>query len=148
MPRVKSPQDFGAGILFIAVGVGALWLGRDYAVGSLTRMGPGYLPTALSWALTAIGAVIALRSLAFDGPRIEPAALRPQAFILAAIVVFALGIERLGLAPTVALVAVVAALASREVRGREMVALGLGLAALCVILFVYLLGQPFPVWAF
>jgi hypothetical protein len=30
----------------------------------------------------------------------------------------------------------------------EAIALALGLAALCVLLFVHLLGQPFTVWAF
>jgi hypothetical protein len=148
MIRVKSPQDFWAGILFVSAGAAALWLGRDYAFGSLTKMGPGYLPTVLSWASVGIGAVLGLRSLALDGPAVEPAALRPQAFVLAAIVVFALAIERLGLAPTVVLVALTAAPASPEVRGREAIVLAVGLAALCVILFVQLLGQPFQVWMF
>src|SRR5690606_32275198 len=35
MVRVKNPQDFWAGILFIAFGGLALWLGRDYAMGNL-----------------------------------------------------------------------------------------------------------------
>ena len=72
----------------------------------------------------------------------------PQLFILAAIVVFALAIERLGLAPAVMLVAITAALASRDMRWVETIALALGVAALCVILFVHLLGQPFAIWTF
>ena len=38
MVRVRSPQDFWAGILFILFGCAALWFGRDYAFGTLTKM--------------------------------------------------------------------------------------------------------------
>jgi Tripartite tricarboxylate transporter TctB family len=92
--------------------------------------------------------VLMARALALDGPAIEPSRIMPQLFILAAIVVFALTIERLGLALAVALVALTAAFASRDMRWLEAIALALGLAALCVLLFVHLLGQPFTVWAF
>ena len=71
MVRVKSPQDFWAGILFILSGSAALWIGRDYAFGTLTRMGPGYLPAVLSCALVAVGAVLTVRALALAGPAIE-----------------------------------------------------------------------------
>ena len=148
MVRVRSPQDFWAGILFIGFGCAALWIGRGYAFGTLTKMGPGYLPTALSWALVAIGGVLTARALAVDGPAIERSQVVPQLFILAAIVLFALGIERLGLALAVVLVAVTASLASRDMRWSEAIALAVGIAALCVLLFVHLLGQPFTVWAF
>jgi hypothetical protein len=148
MVRVRSPQDFWAGILFIVFGCAALWIGRGYAFGTLTKMGPGYLPAALSWALVAIGGVLTTRALAVDGPVIERSQVLPQVFILAAIVLFALTIERLGLALAVVLVAVTASLASRDMRWSETITLAVGIAALCVLLFVHLLGQPFVVWAF
>ena len=94
MVRVRSPQDFWAGILFILFGCAALWFGRDYAFGTLTKMGPGYLPAVLSWALVAIGGLLTARALAIDGPAIERSQVVPQLFILAAIVLFALVIER------------------------------------------------------
>ncbi len=148
MVRVKSPQDFWAGVLFVLCGSAALWIGRNYALGTSTKMGPGYLPTMLSWALVVIGGALIARALAITGPAIEPSRVKPQLFVLAAIVVFALAIERLGLALAVVLVTITAALASRDMRWRETVALAVGLAALCVVLFVHLLGQPFTVWAF
>jgi Tripartite tricarboxylate transporter TctB family len=148
MIRVKSPQDFWAGVLFILAAGAALWVGRDYAFGTLTKMGPGYLPTVLGWLLLGIGGVLVLRALAIEGPAIARSEIKPQLFIQAAIVVFALTIERLGLALAVALVAITSALASRGTRWIETLALAIGLAALCVILFVHLLGQPFTVWAF
>lgn len=148
MIRIKSPQDFWAGVLFVVFGCTALWVGWNYPFGTLTRMGPGYLPTVLCVVLLAIGGVLMLRALAVDGPAIAPSEIKPQLFVLAAIVVFALTIERLGLALAVVLVAVTAALASYGIRWVEAIALAVGLAVLCVILFVQLLGQPFAVWVF
>ena len=146
MIRVKNPQDFWAGLLFLVVGCLALWFGRNYTFGTATRMGPGYLPTVLSWALLLIGATLALRALVLEGEPIERSLIRPQVFILLAIIVFGLLIERIGLAPTIVVVSVIAALASREMRWREAVAVAAGLAILCVGLFIYLLGQPLTIW--
>jgi hypothetical protein len=148
MVRVKSPQDFWAGVLFVMFGCAALWIGRGYAFGTSSKMGPGYLPAVLSWALLLVGGVLVVRALAIEGPAIERSRLWPQLLILASIVVFALTIERLGLALAVVAVTIMAALASREVRPIEALALALGLALICVVLFVQMLGQPFAVWAF
>jgi hypothetical protein len=109
-------------------------------------MGPGYLPTVLSWMLMGLGAFLCLRGMAGEGPQLERSLIRPQVFILAAIVIFALTIERFGVAPAVAVVTVVAALASREMRWLETLVLAVGLAVLCVLLFVKLLGQPLTIW--
>jgi hypothetical protein len=148
MVRVKNPQDFWAGILFIAFGGLALWFGRDYAIGTLNKIGPGFLPVVLSIGLLGVGGVLALRALAAEGPAIEKSEVVPQLFILAAIAVFAFGIERLGLALTVMAVAVTASFARSGMRWLEVIALAIGLAVLCVVLFVQLLGQPFMVWPF
>jgi len=147
MIKVKSPQDFWAGLLFLVIGCLALWFGRGYAFGTATKMGPGYLPTALSWALVLVGTFLSLRALALEGPPIEASLIRPQIFILLAIVVFGLLIERVGLAPAIIAVTLIAANASREMRWTETFAVAVGLAVLCVGLFIYLLGQPLAIWA-
>ena len=146
MMRVRNAQDFWAGLLFLAIGCLALWLGRSYPLGTTTKMGPGYLPTVLSWALVLIGGFLSLRALALEGPSVEPSLVRPQIFILLAIIVFGLLIESLSLAPSIVVVTVVAAVASREMRWRETIVVAVGLAALCVGLFIYLLGQPLTIW--
>jgi hypothetical protein len=147
MIKVKSPQDFWAGLLFLVIGCLALWFGRSYAFGTATKMGPGYLPTVLSGALVLVGVFLSLRALALEGPSIEASLIRPQIFILVAIVVFGLLIERVGLAPTIVVVTLIAANASREMRWRETIAVAVGLSVLCVGLFIYLLGQPLTIWA-
>jgi hypothetical protein len=146
MSRVKDQKDFWSGILFIAFGCAGLWIGRDYAVGTLIRMGPGFFPMMMSVALAGIGGFLVARSLVVAGEPIERIAFWPQFLILAAIVGFGLLIERIGLAVAVIAVAVVSGIAAQGLRWFELVALALTMSAISVGLFVYLLGQPIPVW--
>jgi putative tricarboxylic transport membrane protein len=148
MIRVKNPQDFWAGLLFIAAGAIGLWEGSDYAMGTIIQMGPGYVPRALSWLLLVIGAALVGRGVATIGPGIAPSLIRPQILILLAIIVFGLTIERFGLAPAVVAATILAALASREMKWIETVALAVLLAAVSVGLFIYLLSQPMQVLVF
>jgi hypothetical protein len=146
MLRVKDQKDFWSGILFIAFGSAGLWLGRDYAVGTLSRMGPGFFPMLMSIGLIGTGAIVLARSLIVAGEPIERIAFWPQLLILAAIVAFGLLIERIGLAVAVIAVAVISGVAAQGLRWLEMAALALAMSAMTVILFVYLLAQPIPVW--
>jgi hypothetical protein len=40
MARVKDHKDFWSGMPFMAFGCAELWFGRDFPVGTLSRMGP------------------------------------------------------------------------------------------------------------
>jgi putative tricarboxylic transport membrane protein len=146
MIRIKSPQDAGAAILLIVIGLGGLWFGRDYELGTVSQMGPGYMPMLLSAGLVIFGAIVALRAITVDGPPIERGLWYPSALILLAVILFAFLIETAGLAPATFAVAVLSAFASAEVRWKEAVALGAGLAIFCVLVFVYGLRQPIPIF--
>lgn len=143
---LKAPQDFLAGLLFAGFGAGALYFGQAYAFGSPTRMGPGFLPMSLGWLLVGMGAFITLRSLVVSGPPIPQIKLRPQVFIIAAVIVFSLLIERLGLLAAAASVVILGSFASRDMRWLEMIAVAVFASAAAVGLFIYLLGQPMAPW--
>jgi hypothetical protein len=146
MVRVKSPQDVGAGLVFLAIGVAGLYFGADLSFGTSARMGPGYFPTLLSLSIIAIGLIVGFQGMTVDGPPIEPMQLRPIAFIIAAILIFGFLIESIGLALTAIALTVLAAFARREVNWIETLLLGVGLALFTVGVFVYLLGQALPAW--
>jgi putative tricarboxylic transport membrane protein len=147
MIRITHPQDFWSGLVFMAFGAAGAWFSREYAFGDMTRMGPGFLPAVLSWMIAGIGAVVLVRSVAVNGPPIERSAVRPQALIVAAIVLFALLIERVGLIPTVFSVLLVASYASSEFRLRDSILLGAGMAIACYLVFIRLLGLPLSAFA-
>jgi hypothetical protein len=146
MVRIKSQQDAGAAVLLIAIGLGGLWFGREYELGTVSQMGPGYMPMLLSVGLVIFGGIIALGALTVDGPPIERGLWYPSVLILLAVVLFAFLIDTAGLAPATFVVTVLSAFASAQVRWKEAVALGLGLALFCVAVFVYGLRQPIPVF--
>jgi hypothetical protein len=146
MLRVKSPQDLGAGLVFMLIGLAGLYFGSELAFGTAARMGPGYFPTLLSILILAIGIVVGLRALTVEGPPVEPVQLRPIAFVVAAILIFGVLIEFVGLALTAVLLTLLAAFARRDVKLAETLLLGAGLAIFAVTVFVYLLGQPLPAW--
>jgi hypothetical protein len=144
--RFNNLQDLLAGLLFVGFGAAALYFGQGYAVGSATRMGPGYLPNVLGWMLVGIGAFIAVRALVVSGVPIPRIHLRPQIFIIAALVAFALLIERVGLLGAAAAVVLLGSLASPEARPFEMIVVAVLTAIAAVGLFIYLLGQPMAPW--
>jgi hypothetical protein len=146
--QIKSPQDFGAAVVFISIGLAGLYFGSDLRFGTAAAMGPGYFPVILSWIIMAIGIVVGINAVTIEGPRIEPVQLRPIAVIVSAILIFGYLIDKLGLAITAALLTILAAFARRlrEVSLLETLALACGLALFTVGLFVYLLTQPFPAW--
>jgi hypothetical protein len=146
MFRVKSPQDFGAGILFLTIGIAGLYFGRDLAFGTAAKMGPGYFPALLSGIIAVIGAIVGLKALAVNGPPIEPTKLRPIIFILAAILAFGYLIEEIGLAITTTALAIFAAYARSDVNLKETILLAVALAAFAIGVFAYALGQPLPIW--
>ena len=146
MFRVRSPQDLGAGVVFILIGSAGILFGQDLAVGSAARMGPGYFPMLLSWLIIAIGLVLTVKSFATQGPPIPPIHLRPLVAIVAAILAFGLLIDRIGLALTAAVLVIGAAYARRDVDRGETLLLAVGLALFTVGVFVYALKQPLPPW--
>jgi hypothetical protein len=144
--RIKSPQDFGAAVVFAAIGVAGICFGRDLAFGRAAAMGPGYFPVVLSWIILGLGVVLGVRALSLEGPGIEPVQLRPLLVIVAAILGFGYLIDRVGLALTAALLTVLGAFARRDVNVWETLLLAAGLAVFAVLLFVYGLSQPFAAW--
>jgi Tripartite tricarboxylate transporter TctB family len=146
MLRVKCPQDLGAGLVFLAIGIAGLYFGRELAFGTSARMGPGYFPVLLSGLIIAVGLIVSFKGLTIEGPPVERVQLRPISFIVAAIVIFGFLIESIGLALTAILLTVFAAYARPEVNLRETILLGVALAAFTVVVFVYVLGQALPAW--
>jgi hypothetical protein len=146
MLHIKSPQDCGAAIILIVIGLAGLWFGRDYEMGTISQMGPGYMPVLLSVGLLVFGGVIGLRAVTVKGPPIETGLWYPGVLILICVLLFAFLIDTAGLAPTIFVVSVLCAFASAEVKWKEAVSLGVGLAIFCVLVFVYGLRQPIPVF--
>ena len=144
--RIRSPQDFWAGLFFIAVAAGFIGLSRQYNIGNMHRMGPALFPTLVGLLLAALGLVISLRAFAIDGPPVPRFHARPILVSLVAIVLFGVALQYSGLVAAVAALVMVGAIASNESRKLETVGLALTLIVFSVAVFVWLLGLPIPLW--
>jgi vacuolar-type H+-ATPase subunit I/STV1 len=146
MAKIPRPKDFYAGLLFVAFGVFAIIIARNYPLGTAARMGPGYFPRLLGILLIVLGAALSLTALRGRGPPLPGWKWRPVSIVLLSVVAFGLVLTHAGLVlSTIGLIAV-ASTASREFRFRESLLSGVLLAALSVGVFVIGLKLQLPIW--
>lgn len=142
---ISNPKDFWTGVVFVAFGAAGVWLAREYPFGTSLKMGPGYFPTVLSTLLAGVGVLIVLRGLFRSGTAVGAFAYRELMLVLLGTVLFGVLLRGAGLIVAVLLLVGVSAYASRKFRWGPTVALGAGMAAFCVLVFVKALGMPIPV---
>lgn len=143
--RLHRP-DLLAAAQIGAVGLAGLWFGRGLPFGTAASMQAGYLPLGISGILVLIAVALFVRSIVRGNGEIARFAARPAAVLILATALFGILLERIGLAPTVFIVAVIATFAGDRLSLVMRLALAASLSVGCVVLFVYLLGQPIPVW--
>jgi hypothetical protein len=146
MAKIPRPKDFYAGLLFVAFGVFAIIIARNYPLGTAARMGPGYFPHLLGILLIVLGAALSLTALRGQGPALPGWKWRPVSIVLLSVVAFGLVLTHAGLVLSTIGLIVVASTASREFRLRESVISGILLAALSVGVFVIGLKLQLPIW--
>lgn len=132
--------------MFLFFGIAAVYIARDYAMGSAGRMGPAYFPTALGWMLSGIGAVCVVRS--FFGSvqeAVEKFAFKELILILSAVLLFGFVVRGAGLVVAVPLIIMISAYASSKFTWKATIALAVGLTIFAVLLFVKALGLPMPI---
>jgi putative tricarboxylic transport membrane protein len=132
--------DLLSGLLFAALGAGALYISWRYPAGTAARMGPGYFPHLVSSLLVLLGGILMLRAWFRPGETIAILDLRPLLFVLLGTVAFGLLIERAGLIAASAMVVVASRFARPGFRPVEVLLLAAGLAGGAALLFVYALG--------
>src|SRR5262249_32144079 len=144
--RIRSPKDFWAGLIFIAIGGGFVLLAQQYRLGDMHRMGPAMFPTLIGALLAALGLIIALRSFVLDGAPVPRFDAGPLGISILAIVLFGIALQWLGLVAAIAALVLVGAYGSREVRLLDNLALAAAMIVFSVAVFVWLLGLPLPLW--
>jgi len=140
-------KEFLAGLMFIVVGCGAMWMARDYPFGSALRMGPGYFPTVLGGLVTLGGIVVLIEGLVKQAPITRTWSVRALIILPISSLVFGILMEHAGFVPAIFGLTILAALSSPEFRWKEQVLLAAALTLGCVALFIWGLGLPYPLFA-
>jgi hypothetical protein len=137
-------KDFWAGLMLIALGGMTVLVSRAYPMGTMLRMGAGYFPTMLGGILVVFGLILLIKGVR-STDRIEPNWSPRALFVIpVTLILFALLVERIGFVPSLLLLIVGSAAASSEFRLLEAVSAGALLTALCVAVFIWALGLPYP----
>jgi len=141
---MSKNRDFWGGVMLIGIGAAAVFIARDYHLGSVLHMGPGFFPTVLGVILIFFGLIIMIEGL-MKGEKIQGIiSLRALGLISISLILFGILIERAGLIPALVALIFCSAYASKDFKFPEVFLLILILTMLSVSLFIWGLGLPFP----
>ena len=159
--KIKSQQDFWAGLMFIAFGlffvvfsVGTpefldnilgTKLIHGYQMGSAVRMGPAYFPVMLGGLLAVLGLIVLVDSLVEEGPAVAAFHFRPLIFIAISSLAFAYLLKPAGLVVASVALVFISAYGGHEFKWKEVAIVSAVLVVGSVLVFVKGLLLPFPV---
>jgi hypothetical protein len=140
----RNKRDFIGGILLVFFGAGALFMARNYTIGTAFRMGPGYFPVILASLLIVIGMIVICTSVKSDEVKLPHFAWRPFIIVSVAVALFGVIIDRAGLALSTFAMVLVSRLARPGYPWVETIVLGVALSALCAGIFFFGLKIQVP----
>ncbi len=144
--RIKNDQDFVTGLMFLAIGLGALWIGWEYPRGTPQRPGTGVLPMILSCCLIGSGILIAFKSIAVPGEPMGTWDWRSMLCVTLGTVAFGMLIDDWGLIISMIISMTLCALGTPETRWREFAIFSAIMLAIGFGTFIWLLGMPIATW--
>lgn len=142
---IKHPKDFYAGLMYAAVGAGAVLIARGYNLGTSVRMGPGYFPTVLGGLLILVGAVSMIRAFIHEGDAIKSFAWKEIFLLLGSVILFGLLVRGAGLVISLIILVLVSAWASDKFKWKTAVLLAILTSVFSSLVFVKGLGLPFAI---
>lgn len=143
---IRNNRDFWAGAMLIVTGAVSVIVARDYAFGTSLRMGPGYFPSVLGGLLVLFGLYLVAQGLRSNEKIEGNWSLRALVVLPLSLVMFGLLMEYAGFVPALMVLIVGSAAAGSEFKLKEVLLLAVGLTAFAVVLFIYGLGLPYPLF--
>lgn len=150
MRRINR-RDFYCGLLLMFIGIGAAAESLNYQIGTLARMGPGYLPLALGILLTLTGGVIMVTPSAETGKgdpnmSISRDRIRPWALVTLGLIAFVVLGQHSGLVLATFALIFISALGDRTTSVKAALLLAAGVTVTAVGVFHYALQMQFPLF--
>lgn len=155
--RRAARADICAGGTFVALGGGFAIGALQYDLGTTFQMGPGYVPLTLGCVLAGLGALIlghgVLVALGHRVVELEthdqddeqgPVPWRRGGLLVAAVTVFGLTIDGLGIGVVTFVTTFLAALSGPRNSPLKALVIAAGLTVLCLVIFVLLLQLELP----
>ena len=147
MGRIANNTDFWAGVMFIAFGAAAVYMSREYPMGSAMRMGPGYFPTYLGYLMMLFGLYIGGKGFFKGSEPIGPWAFKPIIVLSLGVLAFGYLIELIGFVPSLVALIIITTFAGQEkIRWIEMLIVTAVLVVGAVGVFIYGIGLPYQLF--
>jgi Tripartite tricarboxylate transporter TctB family len=136
----KLLWSVSGGLAVAALGASVALISASYPVGTLGRMGPGFLPLVVGVVMLVLGLLIAISDVRSGAVTEEEVKLRPFVAVFAAIIAWVEIVPRFGLVPATVALVVIAAFAQRQPRILATAVTALVLSFLGVAIFIWGLG--------
>ncbi|OZI37734.1 tripartite tricarboxylate transporter TctB [Bordetella genomosp. 10] len=137
----------------VLVGLGAIYGGTDYHIGSLSHMGPGFFPAAVGGLLVLTGILIAISARSGAPAEQVPGGhahgmpdVRGGICILLSIVAFIIIGEYGGLLPATFAITFIASLGDRKNTILQAVLLSLAMVVIAIVVFWWALQLQLPLF--
>jgi putative tricarboxylic transport membrane protein len=147
MTQVLCNKDFWSGVMLIVIGGVALVIARDYPLGTTLRMGPGYFPGMLGGLLVIGGLYLAIKGTRSSDMIEGGLSLRALILLPLSLVLFGFLMEHAGFVPAIIVLIVGSAAAGNEFKLIEVLWFAALLTILCIAVFIWGLGLPYPLLA-
>src|SRR5690606_11076964 len=119
--RIRNQKDFWGGVMFAVQGLLFVVLSQQYQLGTEAKMGAGYFPTMLGGLVAILGFITMWLSTSRSSPeaKVDKIGWREIFLILIAVMVFATGLQPLGMIISVTLLIAISATPSYEFNWKE-----------------------------
>jgi len=139
--RERSLFDVGGGAVIALCGLLVALQSLAYPLGQVTRMGPGYFPLMAGILLCLLGTLVALFTNEVEKTS-ETTRIKAAIAVFAAILVWALLLDRFGMIPATVALVLIAAFAHPKPNPRRVIITAVALPLLGWGLFIQGLGLP------
>ncbi len=144
--KIKSQEDFWAGVMFVGFGLLAIFMSRDYPFGTTSRMGPGYFPTWLGIIMALLGAALVMQGLKSVGEPLKKWAFKPMVLLSLGFIAFGWALDNVGFVIATGALIILGAAAGQEFRFKEVIIMTIVLIVGSWAVFIYGLGLPYPLF--
>lgn len=139
-----AQRALSGGVLLV-IGVIMLAVAWDYPVGRLTQMGPGFIPRIIGFVICTLAlAIIAIDLTAPNLPQAGKMHWRGLIFVSAAILIFAVSVDVVGLVPSMFLAVIVSMFADDDARPLNVLIYAILATLGGWLLFLVALELPIP----
>jgi len=148
--KIRNQRDFGAGIMYMVIGLFFAIVATRYQYGTAAKMGPGYFPFWLGMLMAAMGLLVLIRSLGAKATieAIPKFNFKVIGLITGSIILYGILLPKMGFIVAVLVLVMIASSASKEFSWKVALINAVVLIAFTYSVFVIGLKLQFPLLPF